>query len=91
MPIEIPDFLPQKPGQLPPLSSSKKNASSSKKLILKEGQSESDYQMELPVNRVIAEYQMEMNRYKKENDELRYARDIAEKNYHILMNDNNAL
>ena len=43
------------------------------------------------MNRVIAEYQVEMNRYKKENDELRYARDIAEKNYHILMNDNNAL
>ena len=26
-----------------------------------------------------------------ENDELRNAREVAEKNYHIIMNDNNAL
>jgi kinesin family member 12 len=39
----------------------------------------------------MSEYQFEVNRLKKENDELRYSRDVAEKNYHILMNDNNAL
>jgi hypothetical protein len=28
---------------------------------------------------------------KQDNDELRNAKDVAEKNYHIVMNDNNAL
>lgn len=32
-----------------------------------------------------------MNRLKQENDELRNAKEIAEKNYHLVMNDNNAL
>ena len=39
----------------------------------------------------MGEYQFELQRLKKENEELRYSRDVAEKNYHILMNDNNAL
>jgi hypothetical protein len=32
-----------------------------------------------------------MNRLKQENDELRNGKEIAEKNYHLVMNDNNAL
>jgi kinesin family protein 12 len=95
LPIEIPDFLQQgtrggKMKELPPLSSHGKNASSSKKLIPGE-EGGGEYQLELPVNKIMSEYQYEVNRLKKENEELRFARDVAEKNYHILMNDNNAL
>lgn len=51
MPIEIPDFMQGgKPKQLPPLSSQSKNASSSKRLVPNE--SDGDYQIELPVNKV---------------------------------------
>jgi len=39
----------------------------------------------------MSEYNYQINQLKKENEELRQARDLAEKNYHILMNDNNAL
>jgi kinesin family protein 12 len=48
-------------------------------------------QIEVPVNKIISEYQFELNRLKNESDELRSAREMAEKNYHIVMNDNNAL
>eukprot|EP00697_Spironema_sp_BW2_P012623 gnl/Spiro4/29223_TR14293_c0_g1_i1.p1 gnl/Spiro4/29223_TR14293_c0_g1~~gnl/Spiro4/29223_TR14293_c0_g1_i1.p1 ORF type:complete len:657 (+),score=-29.84 gnl/Spiro4/29223_TR14293_c0_g1_i1:112-1971(+) len=94
LPIEMPDFLPgggNNGGKksLPPLQSANKNASSSKKLI--PSTDDSDYQVEMPVNKMMGEYQYEVTRLKKENEELRYSRDIAEKNYHILMNDNNAL
>lgn len=34
---------------------------------------------------------MELNRLGTENNELRNARETAEKNYHVIMNDNNAL
>lgn len=47
--------------------------------------------IDLPANKIIHEYQYEINRLKQENDELRNSKDIAEKNYHIVMNDNNAL
>lgn len=39
----------------------------------------------------MQEYQFELNRMKSENEELRNAREIAEKNYHVVMNNNNAL
>jgi len=39
----------------------------------------------------MSEYQYQIIQLKNENEELRQARDLAEKNYHILMNDNNAL
>jgi kinesin family protein 12 len=39
----------------------------------------------------VQEYQFELNRMKSENEELRNAREIAEKNYHVVMNNNNAL
>ena len=55
LPIEMPDFLPNGAGakkSLPPLSSANKNASSSKKLIPNRDD-ESDYQVELPVNKVL--------------------------------------
>jgi len=39
----------------------------------------------------MSEYNYEITRLKNENEELRHARDLAEKNYHVLMNDNNAL
>ena len=48
-------------------------------------------QIEVPVNKIISEYQFELNRLKNESEELRSAREMAEKNYHIVMNDNNAL
>jgi len=47
--------------------------------------------VEVPANKIIHEYQFELTRLKQENDELRNAKDVAEKNYHIVMNDNNAL
>lgn len=40
---------------------------------------------------MVSEYQMELNRLGTENSELRNAREVAEKNYHVIMNDNNAL
>jgi len=107
LPIDMPDFtnLQRNNKMLPPLSSDKKNPSAKKMMSGQQGQpgqpgqtgqsdsrSESrDYQMELPVNKIMAEYNYEIVRMKKENEELRHARDLAEKNYHILMNDNNAL
>lgn len=56
--------------------------------------------MEVPVQKVlfissysqiVDEYQYEMNRLKSENVDLRNARESAEKNYHLVMNDNNSL
>jgi len=101
LPIEMPDFSsPQKKSSkfLPPLSGDKKKPSSSKKLgnsinsISSEVRTDSrDYQLELPVNKLMTEYNYQINQLKSENEELRQARDLAEKNYHILMNDNNAL
>jgi hypothetical protein len=43
------------------------------------------------VNRMIVEYQGELNRLAAENDNLRNARDVAEMNYQYVMNENNAL
>ena len=45
--------------------------------------------IEVPINKILHDYQFEMNRIRKENDELRNSKDLAEKNYHIVMNDNN--
>lgn len=47
--------------------------------------------MDLPVNKLLHEYQLEVNNVKLDNEELRNARDVAVKNYHIVMNENNAL
>jgi hypothetical protein len=53
LPIEIPDLMnPRGSKQLPPLSSHNKNASSSKRLIRDEGDPD-EYQIELPVNKVL--------------------------------------
>ncbi|KRX04696.1 P-loop containing nucleoside triphosphate hydrolase [Pseudocohnilembus persalinus] len=80
LPIEIPDFLPNKKGQLPPLKSSQ---STNRPL--------DEYSGDVPINKLVSEYQIEMNRLNMENSELRSAREVAEKNYHVIMNDNNAL
>jgi hypothetical protein len=47
--------------------------------------------VDVPINKILHDYQYEMNRIRKENDELRNSKEMAEKNYHIVMNDNNAL
>lgn len=47
--------------------------------------------MEIPINKIVQEYQVELYRLRQENDELRNGREVAEKNYHVVMNDNNAL
>ena len=39
----------------------------------------------------MSEYNYEITKLKNDNEELRQARDLAEKNYHILMNENNSL
>jgi len=93
LPIEVPDHLsPQKNTKtLPPLSSDRRNASSSKRMGQNDLGESTDYEMELPVNKLMTEYNYEITRLKNENEELRHARDLAEKNYHVLMNDNNAL
>ena len=41
--------------------------------------------------KIITEFQFEITRLRQENEELRRAREVAEKNYQIVMNDNNAL
>ena len=50
-----------------------------------------DEKVELPVNKILHEYGAELTRLKAENQDLRNAKDYAEKNYHLVMNDNNAL
>ncbi len=47
--------------------------------------------IEVPVNKIMQEYQFELDRIKQENIQLRNAREVAERNYHAVMNDNNAL
>lgn len=47
--------------------------------------------MNLPYNKVITEYEFQIKGMKLENEELKNAKEVAEKNYQILMNDNHAL
>jgi len=62
LPIDMPNFSPNKknPKILPPLSSDKKNASSSQKMAPQsESRNESrDYQIELPINKVCFSYEV---------------------------------
>jgi len=55
LPIEVPDYMsPQKNTKaLPPLSSDRRNASSSKRMGPNDVGEVTDYEMELPVNKVI--------------------------------------
>eukprot|EP00825_Cyclidium_porcatum_P038331 TRINITY_DN4421_c0_g1_i4.p1 TRINITY_DN4421_c0_g1~~TRINITY_DN4421_c0_g1_i4.p1 ORF type:complete len:230 (+),score=45.51 TRINITY_DN4421_c0_g1_i4:124-813(+) len=90
LPIELPDFFQSsttnKQSSLPPISKDP-NSQSTKML----NQNEGDYQVEIPINKIVQEYQLELYRIRQENDELRNGREVAEKNYHVVMNDNNAL
>jgi kinesin family protein 12 len=47
--------------------------------------------MSIPYNKVITEYEFQIKGLKLDNDELKNAKEVAEKNYQILMNDNHAL
>ncbi|EGR29298.1 kinesin heavy chain, putative [Ichthyophthirius multifiliis] len=68
LPIEIPSF--KNKNILPPLSQNNKNVTS---------RPMSNQGMEIPINKIIQEYQYELNRIKNENEELRNAREHAEK------------
>lgn len=47
--------------------------------------------LDMPYNKILGEYEYELDRLKTENEEIRNAKELAEKNYQIVMNDNNAL
>lgn len=84
LPIDIPDYMHNNPRQQPPLNSSKRLPSGNK-LESNEHQS-----LDMPYNKILMEYELELDRLKNENEETRNAKELAEKNYQILMNDNNA-
>ena len=87
LPLDIPDYMIQgNPRQLPPLKSSQKRLPSGNKMDAGEGPS-----LDMPYNKILGEYEFELDRLKQENEELRNAKELAEKNYQIVMNDNNAL
>lgn len=54
-------------------------------------QTHNKMEIEVSLNKIIQEYEFEMSRLEVENQELRNGREIAEKNYMIVANDNNAL
>lgn len=54
-------------------------------------QNHNKMEIEVSLNKIIQEYEFEMSRLEVENQELRNGREIAEKNYMIVANDNNAL
>jgi hypothetical protein len=72
--------------QLPPLKNSQSRLPSSTKMDAGEGPS-----LDMPYNKILGEYEYELDRLKTENEEIRNAKELAEKNYQIVMNDNNAL
>lgn len=74
--------------QLPPIADPRKKQSSAG-IRLESGKSASN--MSIPYNKVMNEYEAEIKRLKSENSDLRNSKDVAEKNYQIVMNDNNAL
>ncbi|KAM3136802.1 hypothetical protein pb186bvf_011061 [Paramecium bursaria] len=94
LPIEMPEFnqnggVKKKQQVLPPLPS--RPISHNQSLNSQQNGFDQHLKQEVPINKLLHEYQMEVNRIKQENDELRNARDVAQKNYHIVMNENNAL
>ncbi|CAD8071215.1 unnamed protein product [Paramecium sonneborni] len=96
LPIEIPNFNDKngQKKQLPPLPSrpiSHNQILNSQQNGFDQYVNPNNSKIDLPVNKILHEYQMEINKLKQENDELRNARDVSVKNYHIVMNENNAL
>ena len=87
LPIDLPEHMSMNgKKQLPPLKSSQSRLPSGSKM--KSGESGN---LDMPYNKVLSEYEYELDRLKSENEEIRNARELAEKNYQIVMNDNNAL
>lgn len=87
LPLDIPDHMMQSgKKQLPPLKNSQSRLPSSTKMDSAEGPS-----LDMPYNKILGEYEYELDRLKTENEEIRNAKELAEKNYQIVMNDNNAL
>ena len=75
-PIEFLDHLPTpnaKPKSLPPLNSQ---------------QLREEPPLEIPINKIITEYQFEIHRLMNENQELRTAQELVERNYCSIIADN---
>lgn len=75
-PIEVLEFLPTPNGKhkaLPPLGSAPK---------------EEPEKVDIPINKIIAEYQLEIHRLMNENQELKAAQEMVEHHYHSLISDN---
>lgn len=92
LPIEIPpDNFGTMNGAggagLPPISDPRKRQSSSGLRI----DSAHSAGMNIPYNKMVNEYEVEIKRLKRDNIELRNTKEISEKNYQIVMNDNTAL
>lgn len=77
-PIEMPDFFPNKPKTLPPLGR-------------EDSERQSEKQQEVPINKIITEYQFEIQRLMNENQELRSAQEMVERNYGSLISDNTTI
>ena len=77
-PIEMPDFLPNKPKTLPPLGR-------------EDSDRQGEKQQEVPINKIITEYQFEIQRLMNENQELRSAQEMVERNYGSLISDNTTI
>jgi len=77
-PIEVLDYLPTPNGKhkaLPPLNGISK-------------EKEKEESVEIPINKIITEYQFEIHRLMNENQELRTTQELVEKNYCGLISDN---
>ena len=85
--IEIPDNYQgvMGPIQLGPLNANRRQASAGRKL------EPSKNGMETPYNKVISEFESEIARLKTINDNMKTEKDVTDKNYQIVLNDNHAL
>jgi kinesin family member 12 len=96
--VTIPKHEPKKK-ELPPLNKGTKEASGKPLSVSKMQEKEKTTsvraiektEIEVSLNKIVQEYEFEMTRLEHENQELRNAREVAEKNYMIVNNDNNAL
>lgn len=80
--------LPPSSKNLPSLVNNRKQPSNSK--IAEKG-GEKGIHVSLPINKLMQESQIELERLQVANEELRGKKELSEKNINLAMNDNNAL
>lgn len=87
LPVDIPDNFQGVLGplQLGPINGNRRQASAGRKL--EPGKNSLD----IPYNKVISEFESEIARMKTINDNLKSEKEVTDKNYQIVLNDNMAL